>query len=382
MDRIDQINSERLQWAMDDRGYSAEELARKAGVSLGTLEKAVVGEIGLTFKQLAGVAEAVGRGVLFFLESSPVQEERVHSPQFRTIANQKPDLSGEVKGLVERVGKLRSVYLDLLDDDEDRPRFQPPQLIGKSPEQAAGIARKWLKIDGDKKQDFESYRKAVEAAGVLVFLSNGYQGDWKFPKESEVAGFSLYFTDCPVIAIRKQAFKPRQAFTLMHELGHLLLHRNSFIDEEADLYGRRGREREANAFAGHLLVPDQAIALIDDDARPSDVAEYGGWLKKANRKLGVSSEVILRRLLEAGRLNRESYQAYREYIASLPPAERKPGGNRGRDREPLHMFGDRYVRSVLGAVQARHISLSKASGYLDNLKIPDVHKLEKHIAGL
>jgi len=52
-----------------------------------------------------------------------------------------------------------------------------------------------------------------------------------------------------------------------------------------------------------------------------------------------------------------------------------------RHREPRHIFGDRYVRTVLNSLSARRISLSKASSYLDGLKIADVHELERHLAG-
>jgi hypothetical protein len=44
------------------------------------------------------------------------------------------------------------------------------------------------------------------------------------------------------------------------------------------------------------------------------------------------------------------------------------------------MFGDRYVRTVLDSLSAQHITLSKASGYLDGLKIADVHALERFCA--
>jgi hypothetical protein len=40
------------------------------------------------------------------------------------------------------------------------------------------------------------------------------------------------------------------------------------------------------------------------------------------------------------------------------------------------------VRTVLDALSARRISLAKASTYLDNLKISDLHKLERHCAGV
>ena len=51
-----------------------------------------------------------------------------------------------------------------------------------------------------------------------------------------------------------------------------------------------------------------------------------------------------------------------------------------RHREPKHIFGDRFVRTVLNSLSARRITLSKASGYLDGLKIADVHELERHYA--
>ncbi len=36
------------------------------------------------------------------------------------------------------------------------------------------------------------------------------------------------------------------------------------------------------------------------------------------------------------------------------------------------MFGDAYVRTILDALSANHITLNKASSYLDNLKIKDL----------
>jgi hypothetical protein len=46
------------------------------------------------------------------------------------------------------------------------------------------------------------------------------------------------------------------------------------------------------------------------------------------------------------------------------------------------MFGEPFVRTVLDALSAKHISLAKASTYLDNLKIKDVHQLEGAYANL
>jgi len=40
-----------------------------------------------------------------------------------------------------------------------------------------------------------------------------------------------------------------------------------------------------------------------------------------------------------------------------------------RHREPSHIFGHTFVRTVLDALHGQYITLAKASHYLDGLKI-------------
>lgn len=217
---------------------------------------------------------------------------------------------------------------------------------------------------------------------MLVFRSNGYNGKWQIAKESPILGFSLFDPECPVIVVKKQAADAQQVFTLMHELGHLLLHRSSSIDDDEDMHAHSGKEQEANAFAGVLLVPDDFLPAISDQDRPDNVALYDDWLSEHRKNWGVSSEVILRRLMDSRRLPRQLYATYRQW-RNEQRTDDKDGGNRAyRHREPKHVFGDVYVRTVLDALSGKRISLSKACSYLDNLKIKDVHLLEQHYAGV
>ena len=219
----------------------------------------MAGQVALTFKQLRSIADYFGRGVLFFLEDTPAVAEQVHTPQFRTLANQKPELSPKLKGLIERVEKHRDFYLSLREelDERDYPRFSPPVFPNRIPAEAAILARQWLKLSNEN--TFDTYRKAIEARGVLVFRSNGYNGKWQIPKESPILGFSLYDLVCPVIVVKKLEWEPRQSFTMLHELGHILIHKSSSIDDERDFQSHDGDEREANAFAGLVLVPESFL---------------------------------------------------------------------------------------------------------------------------
>ena len=167
----------------------------------------------------------------------------------------------------------------------------------------------------------------------------------------------------------------------MHELGHLLLQEASSIDDEVDFQSSVGKEREANAFAGHLLVPDTFLATIQDEERPDDVSLFDEWLEQQRHAWGVSGEVILRRLLDTGRLSHNLYMAYRQWRAQLPITSSERGSRMYRYREPMHIFGDTFVRTVLDAMNARKVTLTKGSSYLDGLKIQDLHKLERYYAG-
>ena len=96
----------------------------------------------------------------------------------------------------------------------------------------------------------------------------------------------------------------------------------------------------------------------------------------------MSCEVILRRLLDAGRLPENEYTAYRQWHAKLVEPQRERGSRKYRHREPRHVFGDTFVRTVLDALSTRQITLAKASNYLDSIKIKDLHSLESFYANL
>jgi len=380
MERIQSINPECIVWCCADYGITPDELAAELGIAPGSMERVIAGEDGMTFNQLRKVADYFGRGILFFLEEGPVEAAEVHTTQFRTLTNQKPEVTPTLKKFIERVEKQREVYLGLLEDmdETDRVRFSPPYLQGKAFPEMARIVRNWLGL-GDR-NEFVSYRRALEAKGILVFRSNGFNGKWQIPKENPIIGFTLYDPDCPVIVVKKQESERRQTFTLMHELGHLLLHRSSSIDDDFDLNSHQGGERDANSFAGNLLVPDDFLALINDAERPDDVAQFDVWLDKQCNAWGVSCEVILRRLLDAGHLPQSAYSAYREWYATVIVPQKDGGTRKYRHREPMHVFGDTYVRTVLDALNAHQITLTKASSYLDSIKIKDLHSLEHYYA--
>lgn len=94
------------------------------------------------------------------------------------------------------------------------------------------------------------FREYIDSAGFLGISNNG-----------EVAR----------IFVRRSDPETRQRFTVAHELGHLVLHREQNIHRDTsyeiyETYAERRRETEANRFAAELLMPgwmvDHAIGRM------------------------------------------------------------------------------------------------------------------------
>jgi hypothetical protein len=73
--------------------------------------------------------------IVFALESyvqqpGPVDEALVHTAQFHTFANLKPELTAKLRALIERVEKQGGVYSSLCQDlsNTERTWFSPPEL--------------------------------------------------------------------------------------------------------------------------------------------------------------------------------------------------------------------------------------------------------------
>ncbi|WP_313057401.1 ImmA/IrrE family metallo-endopeptidase [Agrobacterium cavarae] len=107
----------------------------------------------------------------------------------------------------------------------------------------------------------------------------------------DISGF--YDCETRTIIVNGEEYPLRQTFTIAHELGHHILHAEwarsseySVLMRDADYSGQEAHEKEANAFAGHLLVPR---FLLDQYWRTTNV-------EGLSKLFAVSVPVIKNRL--------------------------------------------------------------------------------------
>lgn len=122
--------------------------------------------------------------------------------------------------------------------------------------------------------------------------------------EDEVSGLLVYENDTALIGVNVKHPEVRQRFTIAHELGHYMLHRDKpavFIDDklvhfrsDRPAHDFDPREAEANHFAATILLPRNFLRE-DLEETPIDVLDDRAVRALAHR-YQVSAQALTIRL--------------------------------------------------------------------------------------
>jgi Zn-dependent peptidase ImmA (M78 family) len=299
------------------------------------LEAWEAGELQPTLKQLEDYARATHAPIgFFFLPAPPV--EPVPIPDFRTmadraIASPSPNLLDTVYTCQERQAWYRDFVL--VEGQLPLP-FVGALNANMPPIQAAEQIRQALGFDVDARRDCRTWTEALrmfieqaERVGVMVMVSGVVlNNNYRHLDPQEFRGFALADDRAPLVFINGADSKAAQMFTLAHELAHLWLGQSALSDVSAGETSDNAIETWCNQVAAELLVPMEVfLAELINDEPVRDT------LNRLARRFKVSSLVVLRRLADAGRLDRNAFfRAYRdelEHLRNLDAAGSGGGGD-------------------------------------------------------
>lgn len=165
-------------------------------------------------------------------------------------------------------------------------------------------------------------REKIEAAGIFVHCFTGV------PMEMARA-LAIYDEKMPVIGINDEDRAPAKSFSMIHELVHIFKRESSLCN---DMKSVRDEEVFCNAVAGELLVPMVALESViqhKDMYKPYKKKE----IEYLAKKFSVSKEVIIRRLLDTGRIDKITYETYADEFrrdVELQKEERRIAKQEGR----------------------------------------------------
>ena len=370
------INPSRIAWCCAQTRIDFAHLAKVVKASPEALQKG-----DLSREQLERMADYFGYTPLFFLEEGHPPQNALHSVVFKTVASQQEiSLNPSLLKIINLAQRHRDFYANHIGKSGKPASFAPPALSG-SAENRALQTRKWLELRDDVPYGFDDYRRLVEKKGILVVRSQGYRGKWQID-HPKVVGFYMPDERVPLIFVKKTT-PQMQTLTLFHELGHLLLHGGrGYIDGEEALHGGISvkKEREANRFADRCLVSD--VALGKAEARiPKSAGEFDRAFRPIARRLGVSVEVVARVLFEQGKIGERQHIQYGKLAQKRRGEDKSPQARRApksrRYREPLEIFGEGFVRTILDGMSGGDITLNKACGHLGGVQLSDVMVLKE-----
>lgn len=236
------FNPDMLVLARELRGITQTELARNTGVAQGSISKYEGGVQEANIEHLRVLAEALDFPEEFFYREGDikaVESASIFHRKRKTIpatAVSKVDAAVNMLRLdIERLFKAADAEPGLV-----MPQFRPGDYRSDV-EYIAALVRAAWNIPSGPIRNLVAY---VEAAGCVILLTS-FETDkmdavsqWKRPSP-------------PVIIMNDLLPGERQRFSLAHELGHLVMHKDE-IPYEA-------METEADMFASALLMPADKI---------------------------------------------------------------------------------------------------------------------------
>ncbi|MBQ7188540.1 MAG: ImmA/IrrE family metallo-endopeptidase [Kiritimatiellae bacterium] len=265
------FNCEMLRIAREERGLSQKDLARKLHASQSDISKFEGGEKmpGEDFIQKA--ASFFGYTVEFFFRPF------VALPSGLVFHRKRSALSATERKRIVAEARVRMLDLAIFAEFSGIQSGALPLRDGRSPEDMARHIRiLWAVPSGPIANLTKLLEKNKIAVLPFDFGSTFVDGFFMPPAEEG----SL---QCIVMNANPAMPPDRRRFTIAHELGHLILHRNEFAEET----GKR-QENEANLFASEFLMP--AADIEEDLSAPLTFARLREL--KSKWKVSMSALVI------------------------------------------------------------------------------------------
>jgi Zn-dependent peptidase ImmA (M78 family)/DNA-binding XRE family transcriptional regulator len=363
------INGALLTWAREEAGLDEAELGGLLKKSADEIRQWERGHALPTVRQARELAKKCDQPfAALYLPEAPKHKTQKLGDFRRLPEAMGNTLSRRLRLEIRRSSERREIEIELRDAmGESIPSLVIAEASSSSPPILATRLREVLGLSLETQQSwrnpriaFNALRGLVSSHGVEVFQAKGI-------KVAEMRGFSMNLQPLPVIVVNRQDSYSGRSFTLVHELVHVIKNDPSLcdLDESAEHFGETlGEEIFCNAVAGNFLVPRE------DLLGQTVVASHGGveWTDEAIAELAaqysVSREVILRRLLDLGKTNRQFYEGKtREYAEEL---RRRPK-RKGRLKPPvdaLSLLGPSFVGLVMNAFSNEVITINDASDYL------------------
>ena len=381
------INPHVLAWARVESGWLPEQIAQSLHVKPERVTAWERGERKPTLRQVENLARFLHQPLSIFFLPSPPELPPLAAEYRRLPGVQVGAESPQLRLALRQMLNRREYALNLCEElGAPVPTFDAAAHLSESAATVGARLRALLHVTvedqgawGNGWQAWRTWRNAVESIGILVFQFN------KVAPE-EARGLALLDMPLPVVGINSKERVPEaKAFTLLHEVVHLMLAAGH--EELPALEEKRSGEqwaeveRFAESAASHALVPAAALQQSVDAMG----AGPGAWsvpsVRRLARRFWITPLATATRLRESGVMTWNRYNEWRaewnQYVATLPV---RGGGFATQAEKAINRHGRPFVQLVLEAMSANRITSVDAARYLE-LKYQHFEQLRGLLSG-
>lgn len=380
------VNPVLLAWARQESGYDRERVARRLHVKEERLAAWESGERQPTFRQVEQLAAFLRRPLSVFFLPRPPQLAPLAADYRRLPGIQPGHESPELRLALRQMLSRRENALNLMGEVGDAvPEFtlranlnESAAAVGARMREATGIDALTQLDWADAWRAWASWRGAVEALGALVF---------QFPKVAleEVRGLALLRMPLPVIAINSKEMPEAKAYTVFHELVHLMLaagnEEKPALREDRTPAEWEKVERFAEIAASHALVPEATLSTVIGNLRLRHTTWDIQDVRKIAKAFRITPLAMATRLRESQYMSWTRYNQWRAdwdaYVATLPA---RRGGFASPVEKAVSRAGRPFTQLVLEALSANRLTAVDAARYLD-LRFEHFENLKAHLSG-
>lgn len=363
------IISENLRRIREARGLSQTQVADLAGISRPAYRSI---ENGTSTPKLSTL-QSISSGVGVRLQDLFIPIHTIKKVRFRALKrmNSRKIILTEVAHWLDDFNyleKLLGDHKDYLFKNLSKKLSSMPKGESRA-KYAAEIARQKLKLN--ENEPIHDIAGLLESGGIKLYpLSLVSDGFFGLSVSEEDGGPAI------VVNVWERISVERWIFSAAHELGHLLLHLNTYNIEES--LEDTDQENEANIFASYFLMPEKAFESEWTDAYGLNSVDR---VLKVKLIFQVSYKTVLYRLAEnMGKSIWGKFQsAYQHKTGktlritdepdALSPDKFQQSPEQLRSQEPdslsrSHFVEDRLSRLVRKAIEKEEITMSRGAEIL------------------
>ncbi len=301
------VNNELLVWARSNTPFETTyDVQERLKIEASKLELWESGE------ELPSITEAKKLAKLykvpfatFFLPEPPAIEPRPYTDRRTYNDTVYREMSYDLWSEISRIIGNREKMLEYDDEENeyvDLPTFKETDSV----KYIADTMRDFFEIKVPYKNKsvyknaYNFYRYILETKGIMVAQVTGVSLD-------EMKGISVFYDKYPIVAVNNKDYDRAKAFSLMHEVAHLVRRSSSLclidFDERND-----DEEKLCDRIAAEILMPEEDFVSVADEMS----LIYHEWsiecLNAIADKFAVSSVSVVRRLNELKKISKSEYQ--------------------------------------------------------------------------